>query len=150
MASQQVFNHSILTEGTPPDIVRIGTINLFGRLRTCWPTQANSCGRRKRVPTRWEHSITYNLEITRAIIAAAEAKRAPIILQTGASALRYASFSTLSALVLADRGLDLGPVWAGGQQVSRTVIVLSRPSKATAAASKSGAPSSPRTLLEKP
>ena len=43
---------------------------------------------------------TYNLETTKAIIAAAEAKRAPIILQTGASALKYAGFANLSTLVL--------------------------------------------------
>ena len=53
---------------------------------------------------------TYNLEITRAIIAAAEAKQAPIILQTGASALRYASFPVLSALVLVAAEVAAVPV----------------------------------------
>lgn len=43
---------------------------------------------------------TYNLEITRAIIAAGEATQTPLMLAVGASALDYAGFSLLSGLVL--------------------------------------------------
>lgn len=44
---------------------------------------------------------TYNLEITRAIIAAAEACGRPVLLAVGAGALRYGGFRPLGALVLA-------------------------------------------------
>lgn len=44
---------------------------------------------------------TYNLEITLGILRAAEALKAPVILQLGASALNYAGEATLSALALA-------------------------------------------------
>jgi fructose-bisphosphate aldolase class II len=43
---------------------------------------------------------TYNLEITRAIVAAAEAEQTPVILATGTGALDYAGFGALSGLVL--------------------------------------------------
>jgi ketose-bisphosphate aldolase len=43
---------------------------------------------------------TYNLEITQAIIRAAEAQSAPVIVQTGASALDYAGLAHLAALAL--------------------------------------------------
>lgn len=64
---------------------------------------------------------TYNLEITAGIVAAAEDLRAPVIVQTGAGALRGASRLALPALVLAlarsarvpvavhlDHAIDLG------------------------------------------
>ena len=44
---------------------------------------------------------TYNLEITRAIIAAAEARKAAIFLSVGGGALDYGGFAPLSQLVLA-------------------------------------------------
>lgn len=44
---------------------------------------------------------TYNLEITRAIIAAAEARRAPVFLAVGSGALDYGGFAPLAQLVLA-------------------------------------------------
>jgi fructose-bisphosphate aldolase class II len=44
---------------------------------------------------------TYNLEITRAIVRAAEARNAPIFLAVGSGALEYGGFATLSQLVLA-------------------------------------------------
>lgn len=44
---------------------------------------------------------TYNLEITSAIIQAAEALRSPVILQTGAGALQGSAASALPALALA-------------------------------------------------
>lgn len=44
---------------------------------------------------------TYNLEITKAIIAAAEARRAAIFLSVGGGALDYGGFAPLSQLVLA-------------------------------------------------
>lgn len=44
---------------------------------------------------------TYNLEITQAIFRAAEAKRAPVIVQTGSGALKYAGRDPLAASVLA-------------------------------------------------
>jgi fructose-bisphosphate aldolase class II len=44
---------------------------------------------------------TYNLEITRAIVAAAEACQAPLMLAVGSGALHYGGFGVLSALVLA-------------------------------------------------
>ncbi len=45
---------------------------------------------------------TYNLEITRAILRAAEARRAPVIVQLGSGALKYAGTEALGALVLAE------------------------------------------------
>ena len=53
---------------------------------------------------------TYNLEITRAILAAAEAQRAPVIVQVGSSALRYAGREALTALVLAEARRSPVPV----------------------------------------
>lgn len=44
---------------------------------------------------------TYNLEITRAILAAAEARRAPVFLAVGSGALEYGGFAPLAQLVLA-------------------------------------------------
>lgn len=44
---------------------------------------------------------TYNLEITRAIVAAAEAAGCPTMIAVGSGALGYGGFSPLSALVLA-------------------------------------------------
>ena len=44
---------------------------------------------------------TYNLEITRAILRAAEAKRAPIFLAAGSGALDYAGFGPLTRAMLA-------------------------------------------------
>jgi ketose-bisphosphate aldolase len=44
---------------------------------------------------------TYNLEITRAILAAAEARGRPVMLAVGHGALRYGGLATLGALVLA-------------------------------------------------
>jgi fructose-bisphosphate aldolase, class II len=44
---------------------------------------------------------TYNLEITRAILAAAEARHAPVFLAVGSGALDYGGFAPLSQLVLA-------------------------------------------------
>lgn len=44
---------------------------------------------------------TYDLELTRALIAAAEAEQAPIFLAAGAGALEFAGFTLLSAVVLA-------------------------------------------------
>lgn len=44
---------------------------------------------------------TYNLEITRAILAAAEARDAPVFLAVGSGALDYGGFAPLSRLVLA-------------------------------------------------
>jgi fructose-bisphosphate aldolase class II len=43
---------------------------------------------------------TYNLEITQAIIQAAEAQSAPVIVQTGASAFEYAGLAPLTTLAL--------------------------------------------------
>ena len=43
---------------------------------------------------------TYNLEITRAIVRAAEACGSPVLLAVGTGALEYAGFELLSALVL--------------------------------------------------
>lgn len=43
---------------------------------------------------------TYNLEITKAILQAAEARRAPVILQVGSKALQFAGEGPLSALLL--------------------------------------------------
>jgi fructose-bisphosphate aldolase class II len=43
---------------------------------------------------------TYNLEITRAIIRAAERQSAPVIVQTGVSAFEYAGLSPLARLAL--------------------------------------------------
>ena len=53
---------------------------------------------------------TYNLEITRAILAAAEAQAAPVIVQVGSSALRYAGREALTALVLAEARRSPVPV----------------------------------------
>ena len=44
---------------------------------------------------------TYNLEITRAILAAAEARRSPVFLAVGSGALDYGGFAPLTQLVLA-------------------------------------------------
>ena len=44
---------------------------------------------------------TYNLEITRAILAAAESRRAAVFLAVGSGALEYAGFAPLVQLVLA-------------------------------------------------
>ena len=44
---------------------------------------------------------TYNLEITRAILAAAEARRASVFLAVGSGALEYGGFAPLTQLVLA-------------------------------------------------
>jgi fructose-bisphosphate aldolase class II len=44
---------------------------------------------------------TYNLEITRAIIAAAEARRQPVFLAVGSGALEHGGFAPLAQLVLA-------------------------------------------------
>src|SRR5262245_39554481 len=44
---------------------------------------------------------TYNLEITRAIIRAAEAKKTPVFLAAGSGALDYAGFTPLSEGMLA-------------------------------------------------
>lgn len=53
---------------------------------------------------------TYNLEITRAILAAAEAQRAPVIVQVGSSALKYGGREALTALVLAEARRSPVPV----------------------------------------
>ena len=53
---------------------------------------------------------TYNLEITRAILAAVEAQRAPVIVQVGSSALKYAGREALTALVLAEARRSPVPV----------------------------------------
>ncbi len=45
---------------------------------------------------------TYNLEITRAIISAAEQERAPIMLAAGQGALEFAGFDALSQLMLGE------------------------------------------------
>ena len=44
---------------------------------------------------------TYNLEITRAILAAAEARRSAVFLAVGSGALDYGGFAPLTQLVLA-------------------------------------------------
>lgn len=45
---------------------------------------------------------TYNLEITRAILRAAEARKAPVILQAGSGALEYAGREALGALMVSE------------------------------------------------
>jgi len=45
---------------------------------------------------------TYNLETTRAITCAAEAQNAPVIVQLGSGALKYAGHEALTALALAE------------------------------------------------
>ncbi len=53
---------------------------------------------------------TYNLEITSAILRAAEAQRAPVFLAIGRGALDYAGFEPLSRAVLAAAGSASVPV----------------------------------------